>query len=373
MYPHGPVLQLPASAICFRPLGSAWQGRIGARLKLRGSLQRAICLGLWASAPVFAAPAASTSRPEPTIAVQPAVVAFASAHKIPIAEIEPASSSEEARMGDSFTAVVTLREGKSSKQWLTQFRIVERTADERAKVITETIAMTVNAREFVFTATRDMAIEIKTAGPFTEGKKASGKEKGARALISPTFLRLGFDKVSRTFAAATANPPASDGVAPGAEQKSAELSEEQLRAFAGLFPTLTAFYGSIENTPGLREILWDILDKPSVWSLAKNRGVKPGFNLNGAMGTPVDITGWDLAPETPLYELGFQLNLNDQPALICTLFVTSPRPPLLASAGVVGILAESPNRTKRLDIRVVAAHRGPEEKPATVTEKAAKK
>jgi len=317
------------------------------------------CLAL--SAPIFAAPAPNSVTELPTaLPPQSEVVTFARAHDIPLEGIEAPSLSEKARYGDAFTALVTLREGKTQRQWLTRFAVVERNAEERKQTISETVTMTMAGRETKFTATRDMALAIKTAGPFVAGKKSPPSEKEARALTSPAFLQLGFDRVCRTLAQLASTGGSTTASPAAAAEKTPELSEEQMRSFAGLFPTLTAFFGSIEKTPGLREILWDVVDKPSLWSLAKHRGITPGFNLNGAMGDSVDPAGWGVVTGTSLFQFGFELQLNGEPALLCTLFVTSPKPPLLASAGVLGIVAESPDRKKRLDIRVLAAQRGRE-------------
>src|SRR3954470_24457655 len=95
------------SAVSFTQRGARRFGNRATPVPWRGVIRCALCVGIWASAPLFAAPApAPSSPPQPAIKLQPAVVAFARAHQILIDEIEPASSSEDARIGDAFTAVV---------------------------------------------------------------------------------------------------------------------------------------------------------------------------------------------------------------------------------------------------------------------------
>ena len=70
-----------------------------------------------------------------------------------------------------------------------------------------------------------------------------------------------------------------------------------------------------------------------------------------------DPAGWVL-PGLALYQLPVAVELNSTPALHCTLLVTSPQSPLLTCAGIVGIAAEPPGKKdKRLDVRIIAAHR----------------
>ena len=126
----------------------------------------------------------------------------------------------------------------------------------------------------------------------------------------------------------------------------------------GFFPALAAFLQGIQDTPGLREILWDLIEKPSVWSIVKNRGrVDLTMNFDGKGVAALERPSW-VPAGSALYHLSPTLALNNQPALHCWLFVTAPRPPLLTTAGIVGIVASPPSSNdKRLDIRILAAHR----------------
>lgn len=124
-----------------------------------------------------------------------------------------------------------------------------------------------------------------------------------------------------------------------------------------MFPALITFFMGVQNTPGLREILWDVTELPSVWSVLKHGGkVNPGFNIEEDIAA-VEPGAWTM-PDRSLYRMGIALSLNEQPALRISLTVTSPLPPLLTTAGIVGIVAQPPGKKdKRMDLRVVAAHR----------------
>jgi hypothetical protein len=95
---------------------------------------------------------------------------------------------------------------------------------------------------------------------------------------------------------------------------------------------------------------------PSAWSLLRNVGIKSvGFRFGKGMA-PTAATPWALPETAPAYLFPLILDLNEQPALNLTFVVTNPDPPLLACAGVVGLLAENPaDLEKYLTLRIVSA------------------
>jgi hypothetical protein len=60
-----------------------------------------------------------------------------------------------------------------------------------------------------------------------------------------------------------------------------------------------------------------------------------------------------------VFTLPFQLELNRQPALNATLFVTDPHPSLLACGGIMGFVAMNPGDDENyLTLRVVSTRWG---------------
>ena len=131
------------------------------------------------------------------------------------------------------------------------------------------------------------------------------------------------------------------------------------RAFIGGIPAVQSYFEVIQNTPGLRDILFDILDLPSAWSRIRNRGIKEvEFHFERERVEQVRAGEEALSEFGPVYHLPLVLKLNKDPALNLTFIVTSPNPPLLACAGVVGLLAEKPGQTQNyLTFRVLTARK----------------
>lgn len=308
-------------------------------------------------AAVFAAgisPLVAPAAPDfPTPALlQPAVAAFARAHAYPISGIQELTGDSAGQPGDALTFLVTLGKSHRTEQWLVQLRIVEPTARERASIRHSKLTLSSSeGQRFEFDTDANTALEVRTAGPFAGGPAPPGEERRARAMVSQDFLRLGLDRSCAALLrrdAARKNVPKGVGTAP-------RLSDDEVRALVGIFPALFMFVQEIQSTPGVEDILWSIMDKPSIWSVVRHGG-KVQIGINVEEPTAIDPATWE-SPDPPSYRLPVMISVYDQPALRCFLFVTSPRPPLVASAGIVGIVAVPPSRpADRLEIRLIAAH-----------------
>ncbi len=281
----------------------------------------------------------------PTDTPQPEVVAYAKSHGIPLGPIEAPHDSAGANIGDAVTLLITLREKSASRQWLAQFRVVALTEKERAEEKPKTTRTKSGGRTFEFNGTRSLALEILTAGPFVPGTNAPPEEKRGRSLVSPDFLALGFDQLCELMSLAEKSEPDPDSPA----------AEKRARATAGYGPAMNGFFGAVQSTPGLRGIMWKVIELPSLWSIITHRGFELGFTTN--RGGEVQPDAWSL-PGQKIYWMNLDIQMNQQPMLNCIYFVTAARPPLLPVAGVVGITAYPPSNTnKRADLRVLAATR----------------
>jgi len=138
-----------------------------------------------------------------------------------------------------------------------------------------------------------------------------------------------------------------------------KLTPAEERAFGGSVPALLSFFNIVQQTPGLNAILFDILDLPPMWSLVRHGGVNSvNFRFQPYQVAAADATPWGLPAETPVYHFPMVLELDRHPALNLTLVVTPAHPPLLACAGIVGMLVERPgDQDTCLTLRVLSARR----------------
>jgi hypothetical protein len=224
-------------------------------------------------------------------------------------------------------------------------------------------------------------------GPFTVDAKRPGRtatagrrsrDRWSGAFVNADFLTLGLDRSCATIlrlhadgpsaltrVGANAEPFPPDVVAADrAAADAAGLTAEGERALLGSFPALEQFLWIAMRTPELRQIIMSVMDVPLVWFIA-NGGKAPDLSINftGTEGR-LDAAPWQLPEDKQPYGLSFVLNMNAAPALKARLAVVAPRPPLVASAGIVGIVVQRPDgRGPVLSIRLIASRRAPEARP----------
>jgi hypothetical protein len=342
-YPYREIgLKLPANAA-------------GNELRMSRLLRLVALASTFAGAsaiPAGAEPLATVlSTPPAPAALTPNLVAAATSAQAPLT-IAPLVEPGRARLGDEVTACVQLRDAGRTRFWLVHLRIAEPTPKEIAAHPPMTRTMTATTgRVYSFATGGGLAVDIQTLGPVEAGSSRPAAVKRARAFVSPDLLAIGLDQSCRAMLRLLADHKAD---APGAQK----LSESDERAVLGFFPALMTFFQTVEKSPGLRDILWDLIEKPSVWSVVKHRGVDLGLQLGDNSIAIAALPAWS-GPALPHYRMSFELRLNDVPALECSLFVTQPVPPLLTTAGIIGIVAQPPGKPeKQLEIRLVGSRRG---------------
>lgn len=274
-----------------------------------------------------------------------------------VLELEPGS----ARLGDGIVAVITLTNGASQKQWLAQFEVDALTAEEKKVKSTYNLSIgpLSSGETWEISSKPAFALKIRALGPYVtlphspKNAAKSALDKTARALVAPELLSLGLDRAARALL------PHGPALAAINSATLGKFSHEDEKAFAGSFVALLQFFMIAQETPGLKEIIWEIIDLPSVWSLARSLGkIKYGFDMGSVPVAELDPAGWKL-PALPLYRYPFGLKLNDKPAVNCAFFATAPHPPLLTTAGIVGFTAHSPShKDKHMLVQVIAAYRG---------------
>ena len=296
---------------------------------------------------------------------------------------------EGLRPGDSVTALVTLTDGKELKQWLIEVTAVVPNEKEKKAMTRLTRLFTSSGYEFNFGSGR-AALEIRMFGPLREGdtgrKAATAPEVERRRIVTGSdFLALGLERmpalILRKRAAEAANPSLSEGIfnigsqpfpraVADANRKLMEahgIAEADERAAAGCDLALTGFFQITRGTPGLQDVLKSVIDVPW-WSILRSGGKEPETEINMAPTISsvrqLDPAGWEPGASAKVYALPFQLDLNGKPALLCQLAVVPPQPPLLVSAGIIGLAAGRPDGKGPVLTLQVIASRVAVEKPA---------
>jgi hypothetical protein len=139
------------------------------------------------------------------------------------------------------------------------------------------------------------------------------------------------------------------------------FSEEEVRAICGGQAALVAFLLIVKDQPTLADILWEVVDKPSIFGLIG--ALFGGVHLSlfdemeraTAVKEPLPGTDWKESG----YEFPLTISVNDAPALYCSIRATRPKPPLQLGAGIVSIEGVGPsNPERRLRLWLISARRG---------------
>lgn len=316
-----------------------------------------------------AAALAGAENTAPTAVPFADVSAFAAARQIPLRGVDIPGAVTQIQSGDTLTVLVTMAEGDRRQQWLAIFQVVPLTDRERAGSASVSEAVfTSTGNEFHFNS-RPAALALRMFGPFTEADppRAPGAipEKTARLVVHEEFLRFGFARFSESalarYEAHKKFPYHVAGVrfdaALIAREKplalAAGLTRDDEEVIAEINPALNQFLAIAQNTPGLEELAFKVMDLPPVWALLGGGGT--GFDLDPKNITRFDTAEWDMS-SSPAYRYPFAYTLKGTRSLQGIFFFASPAPPLQACAGIIGLIAQSPKHPeKRLELRVLAA------------------
>lgn len=319
--------------------------------------------------------------PEPL----PALVAAAVREGITINAHEWSAGPRPPATGDSVTFLVSLREGRELKQWVLVAEMADLNEQEaKLPPLAGYHRHSATGTEVKF-AGRRAAIKLALLGPVTQVQADRGpvspEVKRRRLLVNAEYLGLGLNSACEAILAlrvenAKRAPGDRFDTKLGRKPFPLEVTKanraladevgftlERERGFFGSVPALMEFLNLIVKTPGLQDILKEVMDV-SWWSLLASAG-KTNIRLQylPANVEKLDSFGGGLAQ----HAFPFALMLNEKPAMACVLVVTDPVAPVGTTAGVIGIQAGRPYAPEpQLTVRLVGSR-----SPAAVMPRAA--
>lgn len=299
------------------------------------------------------------------------LVAAAQTKNIPLAQIDPATDEERLDPGDSITALITLFEKSRRKQWLVYLEVVTPTAEESARKPPPPMVLYSSFGGTQACVSAPAFVVVRTLGPFDDKTKlGKAPDKSVRFELNKGFLALGLHHAATAFETFERGPfrgtwycsqkplPEAELVKGRELAARLQLTPETERAMIGAIPAMLSYFEVVRNSPGLSEIFFEVVDLPSAWSLVRNAGIRSvGLRFIKGAGQ-AEPARWNLPGSVPANHFPMVLDLNDQRALNLRFVVTSPNPPLLACAGVIGMLAEHPTeKDNYLTLRIISARR----------------
>ena len=326
----------------------------------------------WLNAGDVPPPAAQITLATPPLA---RVVALAAAQHIPLQGIDPARDTEVMRSGDALTVLFTLFESGHLQQWLAEIKVVPLTDEERRAKPREDIMYSGTGNEYRL-ASAPEAFALRMFGPLREATAVAPSsepvlEKHARFLVQEDFLSFGYDRFGELILRLRTL-----GLVPGIGVTTGRFSEKDIvggkrwAEKAGFTSAdelicvkqgfaLVEFLKIAQRTPGFKEIVEATIEIPSIWSVLRTRKLGVFFDYDWKSVQRLDGTPYGLA-SSGVYVLPFGLTMIGKHVANGSWFATAARPPLLASAGVVGLIVGPPDhKEKYLELHVIAARNAP--------------
>lgn len=246
---------------------------------------------------------------------------------------------------DKVTALVTVVDDERIQQWLVLFVNTELKPSEREPGKPVHV-FTSSGRDLAF-ARLPTGVAVRALGPFEQSNKNSAVgDKWSGAILDGRSLTLGFDSVAATlmkvssaqeahFASRSTPFPPSETVEERKRLEAAGIGVDDERAFIGGAGGLAEFFRIAAQTPGVRDVLRQLLDL-SWTDYLRN----PNINIDFMMPVQeVSSDWWGLPPGIPCRTLTFRVLLNGTPKIVCRVAAVRPVRPLQTVAGIVGIAA----------------------------------
>ncbi|MCU0866356.1 MAG: hypothetical protein MUC36_21440 [Planctomycetes bacterium] len=123
----------------------------------------------------------------------------------------------------------------------------------------------------------------------------------------------------------------------------------------------TDLFKILQSNPVTRQILREVLELPSLWSLLTNWGVRVTFEVDFFAAERVDPASVP-GESRELWSVPLMLLLNDQPGFVARVVIGPGGAPDGATAGIHGVIAQHPvDEQRRVVVRMLSTRQGPRE------------
>jgi membrane-associated protease RseP (regulator of RpoE activity) len=282
---------------------------------------------------------------------------------VPIDRFVGSDSPLGVQKGDKVTAVVSVVDHGVLQQWLVMLVANDLKPAEKRQRSSPLRVFTSTGHELQFERDR-IGLAIRVVGPFKENSREKDVDDiWSGAIVAPQSLALGLDRTAIavrklfgggiSFRTGPQPFPEKEAALSRTRNEAAGFGIEDEKAFAGAGPALGEFYQIISQTPGVREILFRMLDIP--WS-SFLRHLRQNIEILPPVGE-VSRELWGLPPGAACREFCIRIDLDGVPKLVCRLAVTHPSRPFQTDAGIVGLAAQKPDGSgPHVMVRLLAAH-----------------
>jgi hypothetical protein len=294
--------------------------------------------------------------------------------------IQTGAADAKPKAGDTVMALVELRsfDGKlSPSQWIIRLQLAARSSAEAVQSNPGGFTEFTNTGEKFTFSSGSTGMKLESLGPINADTRPDQMlvAKFHEIAVATDFLSLDLYRAGQVVWRLNARPAVGPrlqlnfGTNPFSSEEvslqrpraiARKLTAADLRSLCGSLPALLQFLAIVQQTPDLQSILFQVLDKPSIIDVFRSGAQSNiNFNFQGSGPSEGQEIFWTDAKREDFGFLTFNLEVFGKPVLYVVIYVTTPRPPLLTSAGIVGLVACSPSKPdKVVVVRVLSATEG---------------
>jgi hypothetical protein len=326
----------------------------------------------------------------------PAVIAAAKAAGIPWEGMDKPARANSLLPGDSVTALLTLHQKKQHPlQWLVYLQVAGETDSDSSQGEKPMILYTANGNRFEFRWS-PASLRARTLGPFanpdSHSKSTEHQDRSAGIAVNEGFLSLGLEKGAESvcrwnelsreknmtnFDFNIADKPFDEAKIERNRNYAARfgITAEEERSVVAWVPALLSYFGTVQQTPNLQDLLAKVVAMPSAWWMAKTLVTHHGITAMAApdlgnVATVLLPKSWGLLSDLPVHSVPWTVSINNKPVVNIQMLVTEPSPPLLACGGIIDMMVSNPDdRENYFTVRVISARYQPADKAGTALAK----
>lgn len=287
--------------------------------------------------------------PDPRVATSLRLSEFPGAYAL-LHEFDTRRGDTEWQEGDSVLFGLRLRKGEDTHRWLLRLAVVGEKIS--GYLDTDTDVAILEERRWSYTA---IIGDDKQQIPIESGMRLIGvsvhDEHGKQ--LGTSLVKLPADLMSR-------------GLLPGIECALAHqnaggdfqsfATAADVRPMAEGLISLIALLDVVQNDSVLEDYFWQVVQKPSIWSVIAEFGVRATLTASLEKSVPVPNLPLHLPPTERAFAMPLRVDVNDNPALLADVIAVSAQRPFGLCGGIVAASARHPtDPSLTFDVQLLAA------------------
>jgi len=203
----------------------------------------------------------------------------------------------------------------------------------------------------------------------------AGKQLGNSLVQLPadllgTGLLPGIDAARVLYATAETDAPGATPAAAPGQHLPRQEQERHVLAMVRSTLALMALLSIVQEDSVLADYFWQVIEKPSVWSVLSSFGVTASLVTALEQSVPATSLPPGLPDLGPTFVAPMRVEVNGSPALLADIVATQSARPYALCGGIVAATARHPSRPElQFDVQLLAARVGTTTAKATGTVK----